>query len=159
VVKIVTDKGFINSFIFDDPELVDRLTDDYTVDDVERVRKGDPLTSIWVGYFGDDGVCKAMASLDKETSTIMNMHINVPKQFRDGNTYSRVIDIVEFIEKNIDKQFIKLNAKIPSKYQDVIAFAKKFGFVQYGIDKGVHLKGGKLYDRVFMSKRIRRIHK
>ena len=43
-------------------------------------------------------------------------------------------------EKNIKKQYIKLNTQVPSIYPEVIKWAEKFGFEKYGVDKESYLK-------------------
>lgn len=142
---------FIRSFLFDDPELFDRISDDYT--DAFLKDSFDPSKSQWIGFFDGD-VCKAIISTTPETSVAFNIHISVPKKHRAGQSFKMCSEILKCIENNCGERYVKINAVIPIIYKDVAKFLIKLGFSLWGIEKESFLKNGALVDRLHFSKKI-----
>ena len=63
-------------------------------------------------------------------------------------------ELLTWLIKNRGKNFIKINAKIPLLYPDVINYAKKNGFELEGIDKMSFVKNGTIYDKAILGLRI-----
>lgn len=154
-VRQVKDEEFIRSFIYDNKELWGRIADDGTKKLITNRNKFKPMGSLWIGYFDKDK-CKGLAYLKKGSSTIMNVHINIPKEYRNFTAYVVSKSMLEYVEKNINQNFVKLNTQVPSIYPNVIKWAEKFGFKKYDVNKGTYLKNNKLCDCILMSKRIER---
>lgn len=152
-IKKVTNHVFIRAFLFDDPELYDRISDDHTAELMPNKERFDPSSSIWVGYFEGD-ICKALISATPETTIALNIHINVPKKYRPGKSLKMCEEIIKYIEENVDRRYIKLSATVPIIYKDVSKFMLKLGFSVWGIEKESFLKNGSLIDRVHFSREI-----
>jgi len=153
MVRVVKNKELIKSFIYDDKELFDRITDDYDKTKIKTRESFMTNKVLWIGFF-DKGICKALAYLSKGTQKALNVHINIPKKYRTYTAYRASKKLLEYVEKNIKSCYNKLNTQIPSIYPNVIRWAEKFGFKKYGIDKGVCLINNELCDRILMSKKI-----
>jgi len=149
-VKIITDMEFIEQFIFGDPEMVDRLSDDYT-----DHNQFFPQFQMWVGFY-EDNVFKAILSVEKVSSVVLKVHIHIPNIHRGERSFHMANVLLKWVEKHSDSRYVKINAEIPEYHKDVIRFAEKNGFKIFGVDEKSHMKNGKLHSRVFLTKPIKR---
>lgn len=153
MIKQITDHDFIRSFLFDDPELYDRISDDNTAELMPDKGLFDPSNSTWFGFFEDD-TCKAIISATPETTITLNIHISVPKKHREGQSFKMCTEILKYIEGSCDKRYTKINAVVPIIYKDVSKFMIKLGFNMWGIERDSFLKNGSFHDRLHFTKRI-----
>ena len=139
----------IKEMVLRDTELLERVTDDFA--DIEA---WEPWNFKWLGWF-EDFVCKALLSYHEENDCVLIVHMHIPKRYRKDGSFRMGSGLLEFLENNIEEQYVKLNAKIPALYPDVVRFAEKCGFEKEGVDRKSHKKYNKYYDRVIMGKVIR----
>jgi len=149
MIKEITDYSVVNKMFFDDEELFDRISDDYT-----STYKWNPAAYQFLGWFDGD-VCKAVLQIHHENEIVLIVHINIPKKYRGQDSFRMGNGLLKHLEKNCDKKFVKINAKIPVCYPDVIKFAHKNGFCVEGIDRKSYVKNKRYFDRAIMGKVIR----
>ena len=78
------------------------------------------------------------------------LHIQVVPEFRKLYASSFADQALKLFW---DKRQATLVAEIPTKYQNVVDFALRHGFSMDGKCKDAYLKGGNLYDIVYLSRR------
>lgn len=148
MIKQTKDYEMIKKMLIEDKELFERISDDYT-----DISKYDPSKSEWLGWFDGDE-CKALLSIHEENAVVLNIHIHIPAKNRGKDSFAMGNGLLRHLEKTCLKRFVKINAKIPQIYPDVIKYAEKNGFEIEGIDKMSYIKKGKLYNRVILGKLI-----
>jgi len=89
-----------------------------------------------------------LASVRSESSSVVNVHIYIPKSNRGTHTKSIGLEILHWIKRNAMPHIHKVNTKIPVIYKDVIRFAHSLGFKDEGIDRLSMMKNGVLIDRL-----------
>jgi RimJ/RimL family protein N-acetyltransferase len=144
MIKKITDYKLIKKILFDDKELYDRISDDYT-----DLTKWKPESQIWYGRFLFDE-CVGLISCSEENSIVINIHINIPKKYRT-NSFFCGVGLLDFLLADLDKRYRKINVKIATKHPDVIRYYEKLGFVVEGIDKMSYVKDDVVYDRMMMG--------
>ena len=149
MIKQTKDYEMIKSMIIDDTEMFDRISDDYT--DLSKI---DISQSIWLGYF-KDGICQGLLSAHEENAIVLNIHIHIPIKYRGKHSVEICTRLIDYLYKNSDERFVKINIKVPVIYPDVIKFAKKCGFEKEGIDRKSFKKNGLFHDRIIMGKIIK----
>ncbi|GEM_PF-3666357 len=149
IIKQTKNFKLIKKILFD-PEMFARVSDDYTNTD-----NFNPEKSEWFGCFENDQ-CKGLLSVHEENAVVLNIHMHIPRQFRGNDSLKIGKSLIDYLENNCDERFVKINAKIPVLFPDVIKFAKKCGFKKEGNDRKSYLKVGKYYDRIMFGKKIKR---
>jgi RimJ/RimL family protein N-acetyltransferase len=149
LIKITKDYEMIRKMLFDDKELYERISNDFTTPE-----RWHPEKSEWVGWF-EDGECLALLSAHEESAVCFIIHIHIPAKNRGKKSFEMGNGLLEWLIKKSDKRFVKINAKIPVINRDVIKFAEKNGFEKEGIDKKSYIKNGKYHDQVCMGRIIR----
>lgn len=150
MIRQTKDYEMIKKMLIVDKELYERISDDYT--DIEKY---DPSKSDWLGWFDGDE-CKALLSIHEENAVVLNVHIHIPAKHRGKGSFMMGNSLLKHLEKNCLKRFVKINAKIPELYPDVIRYAEKNGFEVEGIDRKSYIRDGKIYDRFMLGKLIER---
>lgn len=149
MIKQIKNIRTIKKMLIEDQEIYDRISNDYT-----NIAIFNPNKFSWIGWYDGD-ICKGIMQVGEETETVLNIHPAVPKPYR-VTAYTIVTEMIEFLEENSNKKFIKINVKIPTLYPEVIKFAKKCGFDKEGVDRKSHVKNGKIYDKIMLGKEIKR---
>jgi RimJ/RimL family protein N-acetyltransferase len=149
MIKEITDYDFLKKFLWDDRELFDRISDDYT-----DISAWNPIVMRWFGYFDGDE-CRGILSVHPESSVVFIIHIHIPKKHRGKDSIKIGSQLLKYVEQNSDEKYVKINAKIPVIYQDVARFAEKNGFEFEGIDRKSYRKNGEYYNRIIYGKIIR----
>jgi hypothetical protein len=132
-----------------DKELFDRISDDYT-----DPKNFHPEKHLWLGWF-DGKICKGILQVSEENSIVLIIHINIMKKHR-ANAFEIGNGLLRHLEKTCHKRFVKINAKIPVIFPDVVKYAEKNGFEKEGIDRMSYIKNGVVHDRVMLGKLIER---
>lgn len=141
--------NMIKDMLLNDEELFERISDDFTNPDLF-----DPAKQKWLGWF-EDNECLGLLSVHPENAIVLNMHIHIPGKYRGERSFEIGNGLIQFLIDNCNKQFIKINIKIPEIYPDVIRFAEKCEIEKEGVDKHSFLKNGEIYNRIIMGKIIR----
>lgn len=149
MIKITTDYDMIKAMLWDDQELYNRISDDFT-----SIDRWNPKLSMWLGWFEDD-VCKGLLSVTEQNAIVLEIHLHVPKKYRGKDSFKIGNGIIQHLADNCDKRFVKINARIPECYKDVVRFSEKCGFDQEGLDRKSYLKNGKYYNTVLIGRIIR----
>lgn len=149
MIKQTKNYEMIRDMLFNDKELYDRISDDYT--DAENWQ---PDKSIWIGYYENDE-CLALLSASDENAIVLNIHLHIPEKNRGKDSFKIGNGLVKFIEKHCDKRFVKINVKVPVIFKDSIRFSEKLGFLKEGVDRMSYIKNGKIIDRIMFGKIIR----
>lgn len=140
-VHVCKDTDYIKSVMLD-PEMWDRCADDYTDKTVI-----DKASRIWlVCYYYD--VPMGLASVRGESTSVVGVHIYIPKSNRGIHTKSIGLEVLRWIKSNARPQVHKVSTKIPVIHKDVIRFAHSLGFKDEGVDRLSMMKNGKLIDRL-----------
>jgi len=135
--------------LFTDDELYKRISDDYT-----HIVRFKPEKSIWLGWFDDE--CKALLSVHEENAIVLIIHIHIPLKYRGKDSFKMGNGLLKHLEDICDKRFVKINAKIPEMYPDVVKYAEKNGFEREGIDRQSYIKNGEISNRIILGKLIKR---
>jgi hypothetical protein len=149
MIKEIKNYAIVRQMFFEDKELYSRISDDYTTPD-----GWNPTNYQFLGWFDGD-VCKAILQIHPENSIVLIIHINIPKKYRGPDSFKMGNGLLTYLEKNCDEKFVKINAKIPVCYPDVIKFAEKNGFEKEGIDRKSYVKNKRYFDRAIMGKVLR----
>jgi hypothetical protein len=140
-VRVCKDLDYIRSVLLD-PEMWERCTDDYADESII-----DKASCIWlICYYYDAPM--GLASVRSESSSVVNVHIYIPKSNRGLHTKLIGFEILRWIKMNAKSHIHKVNTKIPVIYKDVIRFAHSLGFKDEGIDRLSMMKNGVLIDRL-----------
>lgn len=140
-VHVCRDMDYIKSVMLD-PEMWERCADDYTDESVI-----DKAQCVWlICYYYD--VPMGLASVRGESTSVVNVHIYIPKSNRGRHTKSIGIEVLRWIKGVAKPHIHKVNTKIPVIHKDVIRFAHSLGFKDEGIDRLSMMKNGKLIDRL-----------
>ena len=138
-----TDQPCVILDILSDPDIAERIRDDSDaalVFDVEReawvvMRDGDTV----LGAYG-------LRPLNRYT---LEIHAHILPEHRDQYAVETGWAILRWIVDNQD--YAKILAEIPACYPDVIAFTKKFGFKQEGVNRLSVQKDGKMIDQIWLG--------
>jgi len=137
------DLDYIKSVLFDD-EMWDRSSDDHIVKTDSLIAN---LGCIWLKCYHYEKPM-GIASIALENSSVVNVHIHIPKENRGRHTKGIGLSILRWVKDNANPNIHKINTKIPVIYKDVIRFAHSLGFKDEGIDRLSIMKNGKLIDRL-----------
>jgi len=138
---VCEDMDYIKSVLLD-PEMWERITDDYADESII-----DKASCIWlVCYYYD--VPMGIASVGSESSSVVNVHIYIPKSNRGRHTKSIGLEVLQWIKASALSHIHKVHTKIPVMHKDVIRFAHSLGFKDEGIDRASMMKNGVLIDRL-----------
>ena len=146
MIHRTVDYPMIKEMLTSDPDLFDRVTDDY----VESA-SWTPERSLWLGWFEGDE-CKSLLEVVPDSMVVVSIHIYTPKKNRGKASFVMGNGLLNYLIDNLDNRVAKINAKIPVLYPDVIRFAEKNGFEKEGVDRQSHMKGGKLHDRAILGR-------
>lgn len=146
MIRRTVDYGMVKEMLTGDPDLLDRITDDY-VDSACWT----PERSLWLGWFEDDE-CKSLLEVAPENRTVVSIHIYIPRKNRGKASFTMGSGLLNHLIDNLDKRVAKINAKIPVLYPDVVRFAEKNGFEVEGVDRQSHMKDGSLHDRIILGR-------
>ncbi len=140
-VHICKDIDYIKSIMLD-PEMWERCADDYADESII-----DKARCVWlICYYYD--VPMGLAAIISASTSVVNVHIHIPKSNRGMHTKRIGFEILHWIKMNAGPRIHKINTKIPVIYKDVIRFAHSLGFKDEGIDRLSMMKNGKLIDRL-----------
>lgn len=147
-IQQTKDYEMIKDMFLNDTELYERISDDFT--DPEKFV---PENSLYLGWF-EDNICKAVLMIHPENAIVLNIHMHIPKKYRGKNSLKMGLGLIEHLIETRNKRYVKINAKIPDLFPDVIRFAEKCGFQKEGTDRKSHIKNGKYYDRILYGRII-----
>jgi len=123
------------------PEIYPCISDDNSYKSIDFVP---PMNVTYLaGYI--DGMVIGLFIIDS-TETNITVHIQVIPEFRQ--LYAK-----EFARMALQFGEVKnavIYSEIPVCYQNVMRFAKSFGFEEYGLIKGDCFKDGILYDTIIL---------
>jgi hypothetical protein len=149
MIKITKDYKMIKDILLNDKEMFDRISDDYT-----NPENFNPSKVNWIGFF-ENNKCLGLLMVHEESSIVLNIHMHIPKKYRGKRSFEIGHGMIEYLCTYCDERFVKINAKIPTIYPDVIRFAEKCGFEMCGIDTKSFLKNSKYYNRFCFEKIIK----
>lgn len=149
MIKYTKDYNLIKRMLFGDSELNDRITSDYGDN-----KSFNPDNYMWIGWF-EGKTCHGLGQIEKENAITLIVHINILKKYRN-NSFEIGSGLLKYLESTCNKRYVKLNAKVPKMYPDVVRFSEKLGFIQEGVDRQSYCKNGITQDRIILGKIIER---
>lgn len=142
-IEVCHDTQYLIDVLLNDGEMYARSADDFTPDDIAKSFS----SAVWLtGFRSLERV--GLVSVRPVSSSVLNIHIHVPKQHRGKGTLEFGRQALRWVVANSNSKFFKINTKVPVIYKDVIRFAHKLGFRDEGLDRLSIMKNGKIIDRV-----------
>lgn len=129
-----------------DDELFDRISNSRCTK--EHIATSYTESNIYIGAF-IDGEIIGSVTFNPESSSTVGIHCNFIKKYREHAQEAGKLIMQMFT--NACPTVLKYKAVIPVIYPDVIGFAKKFGFIEEGVDRKSILKGDKMIDRIYLG--------
>ena len=142
-LSICKDLDYIKSVMIDDKEMYSRSSDDFTP---KNIHEGFH-SALWLQCKKDNQKI-GLSAIKVASSSVLNIHIHIQKQFRGAGTIEVGKTILRWVVENAGPSFYKINTKVPVIYKDVIRFAHTLGFKDEGVDRLSIMKSGKLVDRL-----------
>lgn len=143
-LKIISDLKVAEEFIKNDPEAWDRVSEDGNKKEDFIITENPYFW--WVGCYAKGKGMVGLFWLHHINNTTIQIHINVKKEHREKYAYECGESILKFFQKEL-KGYDKIIAEIPVIYPDVYYYAKKFGFVDEGVNRASYKKNNKIIDQ------------
>lgn len=129
--------------ILSDEEIFDRISEDgMTMDDI----KIDPKKECWLAAYANEHLIGVFV-LAPTNSRCIEIHVHILKEFR-SYAVEATLKVYEFI---LTTKYLKLIAKIPDIYKDVIGFSEKMGMKKEGVNRKSYLKNNQLLDQIYLG--------
>lgn len=130
--------------IFGDPEIYDRIADDYAPP-LEEFEPAPPCEGL---YYVTDESNIGLVFYHWKNGITLEGHIQVLKEFRHlAMDFGQAA--LDWAWNNTEAK--KIIAVVPTLYPDVIKFVEKFGFEREGETKRSYEKNGVLYNQVYLG--------
>lgn len=115
--------------------------DGQTTRDFKLNKRDDQL---WLGFFVENRLIGCLFFHTENVSTVVG-HIQILEKYRKKHAYEAGrLGIKWFIKSN----YRKMICQIPTIYQDVYHFTKKFGFLDEGINRASYKKNGRIHNQL-----------
>jgi len=110
----------------------------------------DPVGECWLQVVDEDGAVVALYNFHARNSVTVEIHAHVMPYFRKRYSYETGILALTWLRDNAGR-YKKVVAQIPAVYGNVIAFVKRFGFREEGVNRLSYVKDGVLMDQMLFG--------
>ena len=128
--------------IIKEPELWGRVSEDGQDDKTFKIE--DRPEYLWLGIFNGTMLIGCFFFHQENQSTVV-IHIQIIEEFREHFAFDAGKAAIEWFSKS---KFKKMVTQVPVIYQDVYHYAKKFGFLDEGINRASYSKNGRLHNQL-----------
>jgi len=143
-LKEIKNLDLVETFIKDDPELWERVSEDGNKKEDFRIVYNPMFW--WIGCYNKKGIIVGVFWMHHINNTTIQVHAHVRKEYRLDYAFECGKNMIKYF-LNEFKMYDKMIAEIPEIYKDVIHFTLKFGFKEEGINRLSYKKDNKVINQ------------